>query len=115
MLLIASSIDVAIVSETWLKAHHSNNLYSLTGYNLFRHDRKKRVGGGVAVYFNQYAPAKEIFDVPLPPNYEDSVYFEFIWIASILDGSDFIIGAVYHPPKPKYLVSQLHGMSSTSV
>ena len=42
--LIASSIDVAIVSETWLKAHHSNNLYSLNGYNLFRHDRKKRVG-----------------------------------------------------------------------
>ena len=39
--LIASSIDVAIVPETWLKAHHSNNLYSLNGYSLFHHDRKK--------------------------------------------------------------------------
>ena len=88
-------------------AHHSNNLHSQDGYNIFRRDRKKCVGGGVAVFINQHAPAIEIVDVPVQPNYEDSIYFEFIWIASVLDGSDLIIGAVYHPPKPKYLVSEL--------
>ena len=59
------------------------------------------------MYINQHAAAIEIIGVPPPPNDDDSVYFEFIWIAPILDGSDLIIGAVYHSSKPKYLVSEL--------
>ncbi len=42
--------DVVIVSETWFKAKHLSSTLGLPGYVLYRHDRPKRTGGGVAIY-----------------------------------------------------------------
>ena len=43
-------IGVVMISETWLKKHHDSRLFSLPDFNLFRHDRERRRGGGVAIY-----------------------------------------------------------------
>ena len=48
--LIANNIGIVIITETWLKSHHANSQFALPGYSLFRRDRLKRRGGGVAIY-----------------------------------------------------------------
>jgi len=43
-------IDIAVISETHFKSKHTDNLFKIEGYQLFRRDRPERKGGGVAVY-----------------------------------------------------------------
>ena len=39
--------DIVIITESWLKSHHSDGLISIDGYSSFRRDRVKKRGGGV--------------------------------------------------------------------
>jgi exonuclease III len=49
-LLSQNVIDVAAVSETWLKSKHPDKLCSVNGYQLVRNDREGLGGGGVALF-----------------------------------------------------------------
>lgn len=40
--LLANSSDVAVISESWFKRQHTNQMADLPGYNVFRCDRRKR-------------------------------------------------------------------------
>ena len=42
-------IDVGIITETHLKQKHASRVFNIEGYNMYRRDRSKRRGGGVAV------------------------------------------------------------------
>ena len=48
--LIANDSGIAIIAESWLKSYHTVGQFALPGYTLFRRDRLKRRGGGLAIY-----------------------------------------------------------------
>ena len=44
-------IENAVITETHLKpSNHPDNMMNIAGYSMFRRDRVKRRGGGVAIY-----------------------------------------------------------------
>jgi hypothetical protein len=49
-LFFSSGVHVILVSETWLKPFHPNSIVDIAGYNLLRHDRVGKGGGGVCAY-----------------------------------------------------------------
>ena len=100
--LIANNIGIAIITETWLKSHHANSQFTLPGYSLFRRDRLKRRGGGVAIYTKTGLHAT-ILELEEP--YDRNL--ELLWLRVTLEGHAFIVAAVYHPPKPIYQESEL--------
>ena len=88
--------DFGIIIESWLKKHHSDQLYAIDGYNLIRRDRPGRRGGGIAVYCSKNYQI-EIIQVP-----NDCDAYEVLWIRTKHNNKTFILGALYHPPKPIY-------------
>ena len=84
--------DIAVITETHFKAKHSDGAVEIAGYNVFRRDRERRKGGGVAVYVNSAQQA-----IVWRPSADDNT-FELLWIRT----SKLFIGALYHPPKPLY-------------
>jgi len=46
----AYGADVVVITESWLKIRHPDNMFSISGYNIFRRDRPKRRRGGVVIY-----------------------------------------------------------------
>ena len=45
--------DIVLVTETWLNDHVEDNFLSLPHYNIFRHDRQYRRGGGVGLWIHE--------------------------------------------------------------
>lgn len=84
-------IDILGLTETFLKKHRSNKLINISGYVSERKDRKKRVGGGVAVYLSE--------NVPFIRREDLETTLEVIWLEIQLPKSKpFILGFVYRPP-----------------
>jgi len=48
--LMIYDVDVAVITETHFKVKHSDSLVDVDRYMLFRRDRARRRGGGVALY-----------------------------------------------------------------
>jgi len=94
-------IDVAVISETHLKQKHYDHNFAIDGYSMFRHDRVGRRGGGVAVYVSR----RLIADVWEHPGGKST--FELLWVCVQLHQRHFVIGALYHPPKPSYNTGEL--------
>jgi hypothetical protein len=67
-------VDVAVISETHLKKKHNDNNFAVNGYKLFRRDRERRRGGGVAVYVASQLAA-DIWACP-----GDSPQYELLWV-----------------------------------
>jgi len=84
--------DIAVIVETHFKSKHMDGSVGITGYNIFRHDRARRKGGGVAVYMRTSLHAT----VWRLTNDDDT--FELLWIRT----GEVFVGALYHPPKPIY-------------
>ena len=100
--LITYDIGIAIITESWLKSHHTDGQFALPGYTLFRRDRLKRRGGGLAIYVKNGLDASIVdFIKPIDLN------IELFWVRVSVSGRVFVIGAVYHPPKPIYQESEL--------
>ena len=99
--LISHKIDICIITETWFKSKHDVSFTSLAGYILYRRDREGRKGGGVAIYVRENLCPK---DNPYHIARKD---IELLWIQLTFQSRHFIIGAVYHPPKPKYQETDL--------
>jgi len=77
--LVSVNVDVAIIFETWLEAHHNAAYTNIPGYTAHRWDRKRRRGGGCAIYVNSAAPSAPC------PDLDHDVY-ELFWIRCQLNG-----------------------------
>jgi len=74
---------------------------NIAGYTLFRRDRPKRRGGGVAIYVRDNTVACEVLASNCNPAYE------LLWVSVQSANYNLIIGALYHPLKPIYQTSAL--------
>ena len=88
--------DVAAVTETWLSKAVNSDYITIDGYILYRRDR----GGGIALYVNDRYLSKAL----LTTNSDKgaSVGHELMWLEITKKGQTFIVGLLYHPPKPIY-------------
>ena len=91
--LTSYSTDVAVITETHFKVKHSESVVGIDGYNLFRRDRDRRRGGGVALYVRSTIQSTVW-------NYSaDDRTYEILWV---FVGNSTFFGTLYHPPKPIY-------------
>jgi Reverse transcriptase (RNA-dependent DNA polymerase) len=90
------NLDIAMITETHLKAKHTSSSVAIDGYALFRRDRAGRRGGGVAMYVGTHLRATEWISV------RNNLLFELLWIRITFVSNSAFIGVLYHPPKPIY-------------
>jgi len=95
--LSSCNVDIAAVTETHLKAKHTDSSVAIPGYILLRRDRLRRKGGGVALYVRATLQAS-----PWSFSADNRIY-EILWVKA---GSLFV-GVLYHPPKPSYTIDSL--------
>lgn len=82
---------VIAFSETWLKSHHSDSLIGIPGYRVFRSDRFRRRGGGVALYIRTELSAKVV-------RRSESLLTDYILVELSLPSSKILLGVFYKPP-----------------
>ena len=61
--------DIVIVSESWLKPAVPDNVH-ITGYNIFRTDRKGRAGG-VLMYISEHLRGSLLHSISIPRQFEN--------------------------------------------
>ena len=82
----------------------------MPGFNLFRSDRKSRIGGGVCIYVHsKYQDCNIIHSTPLVSN------LEILWLQCTIQGILYYIACCYHPPKLRYPSSQYCDQLSADV
>ena len=62
LMMHKKSMDILAITETWLDNSWIDNELVITGYNLFRRDRKTAQGGGIIVYTHNSLSAKRRSD-----------------------------------------------------
>ncbi len=85
--------DVAVITETHFKKKHSDSVVGIGGYVVFRRDRMRRRGGGVALYVRA-----GLQSAPWTYSADDRSY-ELHWVRV---GGNTFVAALYHPPKSIY-------------
>jgi hypothetical protein len=92
-LFFSSEIHIILISETWLKPYHPNSDVQISGYNLCRHDRIDKGGGGVCVYVRSDLEFRFIAasdnDINRP---------EFLILEININSSKILLGVVYKAP-----------------
>jgi len=106
--LTGYDIDIAVICETHLKKKRANSCVGVDGYILFRRDRVKRKGGGVAVYVRESLHDAVVWS----PTPSTNPTFELLWVKVGHGHNMIFVGALYHPPAyhppaPPYLTSDL--------
>jgi len=99
--LLGYNVDVGIITETHLKRKHADHIVGVDGFNLFRRDRARRRGGGVAMHVSNRLRATQWTPASDHPEYE------LLWVHVQSDSFDAVVGALYHPPKSVYAVPDL--------
>jgi exonuclease III len=97
-LLSKNVIDIAAVSETWLKSKHPDKLCNVDGYQLIRNDREGLGGGGVALFVKKGLKFK-ILDSS--PNSFDQTRAEFLICDIDLHDTHILVAAIYRRPHKK--------------
>lgn len=97
--LSSLDIDIALITETHLKGHHSEGSFSIQGYTCVRRDRVGRRGGGVAAYVRNDVKYSKL------TVREECNEYETLWLSLDWNNKTVICVIVYHPPKPIYDVS----------
>ena len=100
--VLSNGVDVVIITESWLKPQHLDSSMSIPGYSIFRHDRRKRKGEGLAIFVKDELNAHIHKQ---PGLYDDSI--ELLWVVLEINGRSCYVGAMYHPPKPIYATDDL--------
>src|SRR5208282_5503596 len=103
--VISNDFDIVVVTETWFQSKHADSLFNINGYSLFRHDRIGRRAGGVCIYAKCDLNASIVSTSHLTTcddDDDDRQHHEVLWISAEKNGEHYLIGAVYHPPKPLY-------------
>ncbi|EDO47366.1 predicted protein [Nematostella vectensis] len=60
-----ANLDLACITETWLRNHIHNNVIAVSGYNLVRRDRTKDQHGGVCIFIKdsiKYQVLEDLMD-----------------------------------------------------
>ena len=87
-----NNVDIACITETWLKSTVPSSVINIDGYDVLRNDRRDDViGGGVCIYIRngiKYKLWKEMFD--------DNI--EAIWITIRPKRLMITLGVLYMPP-----------------
>jgi Reverse transcriptase (RNA-dependent DNA polymerase)/Endonuclease-reverse transcriptase len=86
------NLHLIAVSETWYTKAHNDNVVSIDGFSLIRHDRKGRAGG-VAFYIKNGMQWK----IVAKSHSNAKVEFLFVEIDNRVD-TKFVVGVVYNPP-----------------
>ncbi len=98
-----NNIQVCCLTESWGKEENPDGMYRIPGFEIFRNDRKGRVGGGVMVHVSDHIPYKQWYEL-------ENENFETLWITLWPKKlpkicSPLTFGFVYHPEhrkQPKY-------------
>ena len=93
-------VDVAAVTETWLKTKHSDASFAIPGYTLFRCDRVGRQGGGVCCYTNNSLTVTQLYTSR--HHFGLIQHHELLWLHIIKNHKQYLLAILYHPPKPIY-------------
>ena len=82
---------VALVSETWFTGNHDDQFAHIGGYSLFRKDRVKRKGGGVAIYVRN-----DIDSSLISLCNTHNILIEIVWVKCCVNQCFFKIAACYN-------------------
>ena len=92
LMLHMKSVDILAITETWLDNSWSDNELVITGYNLFRRDRKASQGGGIIIYTHNSLSAERRSDLESELIEQISIEFKQFKCAPIL------LSCIYRPP-----------------
>jgi len=84
--------SVAVITETHLKAKHTDSIVSIDGFTLYRRDRTGRRGGGVAVYVTS-----DLRSARWTPSVAVTGALEIDWVRV---GDRAFVAALYNTPRP---------------
>ena len=84
--------QIIFLTETKIDKSYPNSQFSLTGYNMYRKDRKKG-GGGIIAFFDFNLPSKEL---KVMKKYKT---LEILAVEARLGNNDVIFLGLYRPPK----------------
>ena len=84
--------QIIFLSETKIDKSYPNSQFTLTGYNMYRKDRKKG-GGGIIAYFDSSLPSKEL---KVTKKYKT---LEILAVEARLGNNEVIFLGIYRPPK----------------
>lgn len=87
------NIDIIAVSETWFTEKVNDNVVQIPGFRVIRHDRKKKRGGGVALYVKSSLKTR----ILLKSHHNAITEFLAIEIDSC-SGGKLAFCVVYNPP-----------------
>ena len=99
--LASNNIDIALIVETWFTLRIVDNAVAIRNYNLFRVDRTKHMGGGIAAYVREELHCKVI--VP----HTTAATLELMWLQIEFHGLLMFVLCCYHPPKPYYAAAEM--------
>ena len=87
-------VDLHIIgiTETWANKDIVDAELALTGYVMFRKDRRERRGGGVVLYITEFI---QVYEITLK---SVAVCEEAIWCNIVTRNSTLTIGVVYRSP-----------------
>ena len=113
-----NSVDIAFITETWLKNSITDEVIEMRGFRVFRHDRIEKEHGGVCIYVKASYVANIINHIPN----EDGC--EVLWVKidprRLQRGfSTLVLAVLYHPPSSnktimlQYLQSSLELLETT--
>ena len=93
--------DIVIGTESWLTDQHLSTEIFPDNYKVYRHDRKKKKGGGVFVLVKSTIPSLE------PEELSANDDCKMIWVQiQVIGASHLYVGTFYRPPdidNPDYL------------
>ena len=111
--MLHNHIDIAFITETWLRESIPDSIIHIPGYTVFRRDRIRDDHGGVCIYVHadQFCKFKQINDINCCDNHE--ILWLYISPNRLPRGySNIIIGVIYHPPSDNDALIRDHLFSS---
>lgn len=94
-IMCVSNVDIVCVTESWLNEKINSSMVEINGYNILRHDRIGRLGGGIVVYIKNGIDYKPVDKSKNEPGITCTEYISFEVISN---GNKMLISALYNPP-----------------
>ena len=84
------------ITETWLKDAIDSSIIDIQGYNLFRNDRKGRMGGGVCMMVKEEIDGQPIHSTT-SEKYTTEGNGESIWVDVQINNITLLLSCIYRP------------------
>lgn len=94
-ILAISRVDVVCVTESWLNERIDNNILSIHGYHLVRHDRMERLGGGILIFVKQSIN----FHVVDKSETHSTPHTEYLALEILVQNTKILLACFYNPPE----------------